>query len=299
MKKIRFYSQANWLLAVATSLSGCGNSTANEAVEPPMQASMPPSSTTAAEVPNTLPAPSASLTTPAAPIPALPPSKCTPPALVCEDFEEGAIHTNVWTMRAPNGLLEVVQDRVAHGKYAMHTNTNQNSNSQAELVETAFLGGNFFGRMNVYFPIKPRNAHASLFSGIGNDQGNYTGMSISVGRNLFIGYGRDNPFFDTGSNAQVTVPVGRWFCIEWNLRPVEGSNNHLWIDGVEVASFLFGDKFSNGSLGPTGDGTFRIPPFTEARVGWSHTSHNDPDPFTDVWFDDIALGPERIGCVPP
>jgi len=64
--------------------------------------------------------------------------------------------------------------------------------------------------------------------------------------------------------------------------PLEGVNNSVWIDGVQFAK----------------DDTimFKMPGFTEVRVGWTHFAHNDPDPFTDIWFDDIAFGPERIGC---
>ncbi|MDX2050857.1 MAG: hypothetical protein SFV15_00610 [Polyangiaceae bacterium] len=175
----------------------------------------------------------------------------------------------------------------------MHTHTTQASNSQAQLVQTRFLGSNFYGRVYAYFEVKPRNINGGIFEGLGYLNGDQTAISIATNsQRLFILYFRNNPFLDTMSPASQTVPVGKWFCLEWNVRPVEGTNNHIWIDGVEVAGLVRG-----GTLAKEPSGTFKVDPFSEARIGWSHSAHNDPDPFTDIWFDDIAFGPERIGCL--
>ncbi len=217
--------------------------------------------------------------------PVLPAQTCVAPAVVCEDFEEGAIHTAVWGIKAPNATLEVVQDRVAHGKFAMHTHTLASAGSYAELTTDKFLGPNLYGRMYMYFAVNPRNVHGFMFEGLGNIQGGAAWMSLSESsRYFYINYFKDNPAkeYSSPSLGRLPVPVGKWFCLEWNLRPLEGVNNSVWIDGVQFAK----------------DDTimFKMPGFTEIRVGWTHFAHDDPDPFTDIWYDDIAFGPERIGC---
>lgn len=176
----------------------------------------------------------------------------------------------------------------------MKTHTVASAQSQAQIVQTKFLGGNFYGRMYVYYQEPAANAHAAMFEGLGADPAGTYSMSISMYKmRPFIGYQRNNPFRDMGTNSKVNVATGKWVCVEWNFRPTEGTNNTLWLDGVEIAAIHPGGKFSDGSTEP-----FLVPAFSEARIGWSHVAHDDPAPSIDIWFDDVAFGPERIGCLP-
>jgi hypothetical protein len=78
----------------------------------------------------------------------------------------------------------------------------------------------------------------------------------------------------------VSLPTNEWFCAEFFIDNA-AQNATLWIDGAEAASIQ------------SGDGGWPEQPSTpKVRIGCMTIEGGQ----TGVWIDDVAAGPERIGC---
>jgi hypothetical protein len=93
-----------------------------------------------------------------------------------------------------------------------------------------------------------------------------------------------------GVAQSVPLPVDRWTCVEFGIT---GSELRTWVDGVEVAGL-------HADTTPTPDvdsqwlrrGTW-LPTLADFRLGWESYGTGDDT----LWFDDVALGSARLGCV--
>jgi hypothetical protein len=109
-------------------------------------------------------------------------------------------------------------------------------------------------------------------------------------------------------DLDVAVP-NQWTCVELMVSvntPASASNGELtvWIDGDEVTSFRPGTpngywdgaghwRMRSGSPAFTG---FRWRDTTSLGLNWVKLQNYDATP--RVWFDDIVVATERIGCLP-
>jgi len=85
------------------------------------------------------------------------------------------------------------------------------------------------------------------------------------------------------------ITAGEWHCIE--VAFLGDSANHevrAWSDGVEVHAVNDPSQWSNRTLGAD----FLSDKFEEVIFGW-HTFSNYGN---EVWFDDIVVATERVGC---
>jgi hypothetical protein len=93
-----------------------------------------------------------------------------------------------------------------------------------------------------------------------------------------------------GVAQSVPLPVDRWTCVEFGIT---GSELRTWVDGAEVAGL-------HADTTPTPDvdsqwlrrGTW-LPTLADFRLGWESYGTGDDT----LWFDDVALGSARLGCV--
>ena len=127
------------------------------------------------------------------------------------------------------------------------------------------------------------------------------------GGNFMISYQQNAPA-DGHPRSETTArqavpPMGKWFCLEWEMTNKPEDRIALWVDGALVANkaFTFNPvnardpnpdaKLSSG-LVPGG--------FIEYNVGyraWSRADGNTAD--IDVYYDDIAIGDKPIGQLTP
>ena len=88
-------------------------------------------------------------------------------------------------------------------------------------------------------------------------------------------------------------PVQTWLCVEFQIDS-QTREIHTWVDGQVVAG-----------LAVEGDGTPEVdaqwlrntnwqPKPQNLKLGWESYGSDA----NTVWFDEVALGPRRIGCEP-
>ena len=80
-------------------------------------------------------------------------------------------------------------------------------------------------------------------------------------------------------------PVGKWFCLEWEFNDNPDAIT-IWIDGEKVTDTKVAFK---------GTGDHLVKGFVDFGFGFRSWGRV-PNGF-DVYYDDIAVGAERIGPV--
>jgi hypothetical protein len=221
-------------------------------------------------------------------------------ARLCEDFEGVAIGAPpdpaVWS-RAGNILVEAAPGRA--GK-AMHVRAGQVP-AETYISQTAILpalGNAFYGRVFLYIAVRPIDfSHWSFTEVRGPD---VRGTSVRYGgistgscvpgtfcRNSFLFqikplvYGPDE---GATADDDLTPVIGEktWHCLEWYMNATT-RETRLWWNGEERAKMHYLD----GKPIP-------FPTFTRFSLGWA-LYQTTASPW-EVWFDDLAVHDQRIGC---
>ena len=224
-------------------------------------------------------------------------------AQLCEDFESGVLDTATWTTVGTKPVIDTLQ--AARGTHALHITMPGNGASYIKEKKTFPAAGNrYFGRAFLYFaklPVAPgmTYAHWTVIAGT-TDLGEIrVSGQLQSGKNLF-GVGTDSGQAATGTGdwttkdndpagAPVTVPTGAWLCLEW-MHDGTANETRFWWDATEHASLHTTSTMHGGNANP-----FTLDPFTAAWVGWQEYQPST-EPF-ELWVDEIAIDPERIGCV--
>lgn len=231
----------------------------------------------------------------------------------CEDFELGQIDLAKWTTSSIRGATMTVQTKtVAHGKYAVqfHGAAHSASDSSADYVyiitkaAPAALQKHNFGRAYMYIsPQRNDNDMGMIFGGTtGFPKPNY--MSIAN-----HGTGWQFGFIELGTapggevQAQVSsaIPVATWFCLEWEFNDDPDEIN-VWGDGKAIGS-LNNKTISYPPGRAPGTPLFNnmnsglVGAFTDFGFGY-YDWHPMGRPAFDLYYDDIVLSTERVGCLP-
>ena len=238
------------------------------------------------------------------------PSRCADSGLaICEDFEgDAGYDRDVWTPYASNGTLAVETTRAARGSHALHAHThapNVDGGVGASVGLRTSLGfprirNTYFGRAFVWMETRSPSTHSTLFESGGRivDAGIFDGalpagglnvsqrFSIS-GHQLEASYDSSPrpPTTDYSRRSASTMPLDRWACLEWHFK---GDSNelHFWLDGVELVDM---------SVLPTRVPTWFAPDWVRVSVGLQ-LYRPDTEPDFDLWIDEVAIHPTRIGC---
>jgi hypothetical protein len=235
--------------------------------------------------------------------------------LFCEDFESGALDPAKWLVTSGvNHVDDATQpavlesDRAAHGKYAAHFHGKGNVPNDDVFIVTkqlpAALAVHHFGRLYFYVATKPTSGHTMWVLG------GSAGMSASPKLRDFevatinggwqLGFdslgmspGGEEVFYPTGQ-----VPVAQWTCLEWEFNDQPDSDT-LWVAGKDLGTL--DDQHINYPAGhvagaPIFDGksTGLIGGFTTYSFGF-YDWHPNAD--FDLYFDDIVLDTQRVGCL--
>jgi polysaccharide lyase-like protein len=124
------------------------------------------------------------------------------------------------------------------------------------------------------------------FIGLGMDQNSETRLRLqgqSFATINTVGPGDAvHPGEANGGNCAgcVTIRPNQWFCAEMFIDEAARAAT-LWIDGTEAASIV------------NGDGGWPVQPASPSMFIGSMGLQGGQ---TGVWIDDVAAGPERIGC---
>jgi hypothetical protein len=248
---------------------------------------------------------------PAAPAPDSPPDPIVRPPngtpLFTEDFESGQIDATKWaTHQSGDQTIAVLREKVAHGQHALKVHFPAGTTGA---TSWAFLGtmlpeslrDHYYGRAYVYIS-GPAMAH-NVYMNAGTP-----GFPISDF--LEIGYGGGNFMISYQQNApadghprsettarQATPPIGKWFCLEWEMMNTLEDRIVLWVDGVLVANKAFTFDPVNPRAPMNRQSSGLVPGgFVQYNVGfraWSRAGATTED--VDVYYDDIAIGDKPIG----
>jgi hypothetical protein len=210
-------------------------------------------------------------------------------AAISDGFEGATLDGSRWTVlgaeghQAPLPTTALVDSGRAHsGKQSLHVHDG--------FIETQPPGTAFYGRAYVWFDADPGTGHWMSWVGVG--PGGAQGTEVRYGGHYDIleanYFGNDDEVISdpqgycapTCSNG-VAVPVGRWACVEFYFGKDE---LRFWLDGNEVQT-LHVTSWRN-----------QAPPWSPAYDRVRFGFHDFQGPAVDVWYDDVALDLQRIGC---
>lgn len=218
----------------------------------------------------------------------------------CDGFENqtGPAPSGDWSVSFPNcqgtGTATVDTAMAHEGTRSIRVNGGTGYCNHVFVGTTRGVGGTalyarFFVRHTTALP----DAHVTLLAMRDAADG---GKDLRMGgQNRAMQWNRESddatlPEQSPAGVAQsVPLPTGAWACVEFGIT---GTELRTWLNGTEVAGLHADDT-------PTQDvdsqwlrrGTWRPAP-ADFRLGWESYGVGEDT----LWFDDVALGPSRIGC---
>jgi hypothetical protein len=230
-----------------------------------------------------------------------------------ENFESGKIDESVWEKRmAGTATIQVQQDQVAHGKYALQIHyPEMATQTYAFLIDPHVpeaARSHFFGRAYVKIaPATPPSHTVLVLAGA-------AGWPLSKFDEIGVSRGAVQPSYQENKSARGqgrgedvrhgdALPMDKWFLLEWEFND-NPSTLTVWVDG-KLSQVTEKDK--SGQPQKVDVSTFKWPAgtdnsanlvggFEEFGVGVRAWGGATPAAF-DVYYDDIALGAQRIGPV--
>jgi hypothetical protein len=210
-----------------------------------------------------------------------------------EDFEKGVLDTNIWDMRFHGGATgKIVQDKVAHGKnaYMIHYPAGRGEYGfiAARLPES--VHDHLYGRAYIYVASLPPAHSVLLLAGTrGFPVSNFLEVGESRGQfqPSFQQNGAGVPRGETTAR-QGEIPMGRWFCLEWEFTD-KPDRIVLLVDGQPSVDKSFSFKGVDSEL---------VKGFSEFDFGfrsWGNGTQAD----LDVYYDDIEISDKPIGQLTP
>jgi len=207
--------------------------------------------------------------------------------LFVEDFESGAIGSR-WNQIAHNGTLTIDTAQVHRGQYALHVHENlivPPDYGQADIVETSTVPlPDLYVRAFVWFPAGADPTSVALFA-IDQPLSPYKGINLNIAGSppSFSSYNNIPATAVSLSATTPLLPASQWACLEWHIHVSTTGFAKAFVNGTEV-TMLSGTQNTQPSptLGAIGIGLISFPSNNvNAR---------------DVWFDDIIVDANPIGC---
>jgi hypothetical protein len=227
---------------------------------------------------------------------------------LCEDFESGTLNPAIWSVTDPTAVVVDTGDH-ARGTHALHIT--RAGNGAAYIKETVTFpepNDTYYGRMFVKFiqlPVRPMTySHFTVMGASGTVVDGEIRISGQLPTNTsaptLFGVGTDNRVQDSGTGDWTTsdddppgmplaIPLGEWLCIEWLHQGATNETRFYW-DAVEHPSLHTTASQHGGNTNP-----FILPQFNQVWMGWQEYQ-TSTEPF-ELWIDEIAIDPNRIGCV--
>ncbi|MEM6991422.1 MAG: hypothetical protein AAF721_13020 [Myxococcota bacterium] len=208
-------------------------------------------------------------------------------ALLCEDFDD-ALDSGQWDVVELNGGTVAVEDGLMHVTLGSADGAHGFIRLQAgEVFPVA--DNHFFGRVRMRIePQVPVN-HSYIISAWGTLDGSTARYRLDVnGGTLNSRYThatveQHGGWRKLGRDAEPEV----WACVEWEYDGASDSMRY-WFDG-ELDLEMEVD-------GAVEDPTWVAPEFERFEIGYhTYQAAENGDAF-DIWFDDLVLATDRVGC---
>jgi hypothetical protein len=229
--------------------------------------------------------------------------------LLCEDFESGQIDAAKWDTKTMGGTIALQSARAAHGKYAVQLHGQALADVQSDYAflivhdGPAALAKHHFGRAYFYITPKPMSGHTGMvFAGSpGFPKPAYLEVA-NINGGWQLGFVKLNgpPNGEEVAYPPGQVPADKWTCLEWEFNDQPDSAT-LWIDGVQLGQLndqTIGYPPGHVAGSPIFDGKSSdlVGGFSDFGFGF-YDWH--PKNAFDLFYDDIVLDVDRVGCLPP
>ena len=218
--------------------------------------------------------------------------------LFCDDFETGLL-TN-WSIWGDVPLIDT--EEAARGAKALHIKKTGLGFSAVHLSSIfPVINNAYFGRAFVRYKQLPKAVNGYLHwelmgaSGTGSSAEVRMGGEWQDGKNRFNTGSDYGPLGDSMQKDQDPasfreVPLNEWMCIEWQHDGLKNETK-VWWDGVEHPSM---ETTLTKHGGPANVPDI-LPVTTGFYIGWN--SHQPSSETYEMFLDEIAIDPARIGCV--
>lgn len=148
----------------------------------------------------------------------------------------------------------------------------------------------FYGRVWVYFGSSPGSGHWAFIEGVGPGSQS-TATQVRLGGNLGTydaNIQTSGPEDEIRASAQdgglIPPPIATWTCFEFYY----GQDAlEFWQNGIQILDITPTTAWMDGNVTAPWS-----PQYAMIRFGYAAFGANA----IDVWFDDVALGTQRIGC---
>jgi hypothetical protein len=209
--------------------------------------------------------------------------------LFTDGFETGVIGT-FWSEVLHNGTLTVDTVHAHRGQYALHVHNGAivpPDYAQADVVETQAVPlPDLYVRAFVWVQSAPSGFDPTSVAIFAADQAAspFKGVNLNLAGGSFSSFNNvptPNVSFTASTPA---MPTDQWVCLEWHVQAATSGSAKAFVNGAEVTA-LSGTQntLPSPTLGEVGIGLIAFPSVnTKAR---------------DVWYDDIAVDANPIGCV--
>ncbi|MEO8062926.1 MAG: hypothetical protein ABI821_09265 [Pseudomonadota bacterium] len=99
---------------------------------------------------------------------------------------------------------------------------------------------------------------------------------------------------DCKQQSKLVLPTRRWACVEWHME-VASNEMQFWLDGRKVTHVTGRAGAANACRGNDLQGEWRAPPrFNSLYLGLERYADSVND--QDLWWDDVVLSKQRVGC---
>jgi hypothetical protein len=161
-------------------------------------------------------------------------------------------------------------------------------------TDVAAVGSVLFGRFWVRHSTALPDSHVTVMAMRDGNDGN---KDLRMGgQNRAMQWNRESddatlPAQSPAGVAQsIPLPTAAWTCVEF-LVDGPGGQLRTWVNGTEVPG-LHEDGVPTQDIDAQWLNRSWHPGPADFRLGWESYATGDDT----LWFDDIALGPSRIGC---
>lgn len=224
---------------------------------------------------------------------------------ICDDFEAataGAEPGGKWKIIIPNGTTSpstvAIDGTLAHsgtksvkvtgkGGYSNHIFFG-NQDLVAGIGKVVF--GRFFLRLSNPFADGHTTFMAMKDTGDGGKDLRMGGQAQILMWNREQGDPTLPSLSPVGISKSIKPPTNQWLCVEFMIDGNQ-SASQTWVDGTEIEG-LHVDGTPTPDIDQQWLNSAWKPSLTDWKLGWESYAGGD----MTLWFDDVALGPQRIGC---
>lgn len=225
---------------------------------------------------------------------------------LCDDFEAAAAggppDAATWTIVSPNcsgtGTVTVDDTQAHSGAKSVKVSGKGGYCNHVFLANTAAVAGvgkSIYGRFFLRLSDPLGDGHTTLLTLKDTADG---GKDLRMGgQSKIMMWNRESDdatlpeLSPTGIGLSVSPPALAWRCVEFHIDEADGQMQ-TWVDGAEVAG-LHQDGVPTQDIDKQWlNKAGWKPDLMDLKLGWESYAGQD----MTLWFDDVAIGPARIGC---